>query len=259
MTDTTKRRLRRRIEVTTQAQLDKALKNLKPEDWVVCLGGTWDKPLKVYDSASVEAYDSASVEAYDSASVRAYGSASVRAYDSASVEASGSASVRAYDSASVRAYGSASVRAYDSASVRASRYVSVHKHGTNPRVAGGVIIEVPVVDSVEVFLDYYGVEVTRGVAVLFKAVSDQYISSRNFAYLPGTKPKCDDWSPAARCGNGLHFVPRPWMGLEYQPEATRFVACPVEVSELVLIDEGKVKAPRVFGAVYEVDRHGDPV
>ena len=125
------------IEVTTQAQLDKALEALKPGDWIVCMGGDYWNPLRVDGNASVEAYGNASVRAYGNASVRAYGNAfveadgnaSVRAYGNASVEADGNARVRAYGNARVRAYGNAFVEAYGNASVRADGNASVRADG----------------------------------------------------------------------------------------------------------------------------------
>ncbi|HET7566499.1 MAG TPA: hypothetical protein VFJ91_00785, partial [Gaiellaceae bacterium] len=73
------------IEVTTQAQLDKALKSRKAGDWIVCLGGTWNRPLFLDGNASVEADGNASVEADGNASVEADGNASVEADGNASV------------------------------------------------------------------------------------------------------------------------------------------------------------------------------
>jgi hypothetical protein len=285
------------VECAAQAELDKALANKKPDEIVVCTGGTWSRPLVVSGSASVrasgsasvrasgsasveasgsasvrasgsasvEASGSASVEASGSASVRASGSASVRASGSASVEASGSASVEASGSASVEASGSASVRAYDSASVQASKYVAIHKHPASgygtPKITGGVVIEIPKLDTPQAWLDYHGIPVVRGVAVLYKAVDDGYGANHNgFKYEPGTIPEAPDWDPHNGCGNGLHFCARPLIAKDkYHPNATRFVGCPVKVTDLVVIDESKVKAPRVCKPCFEVDKHGDPI
>ena len=213
---------------------------------IVCLGGTWDR----------------SLWASGSASVRASGSASVRASDSASVWAYDSASVRASDSASVRASGSASVWAYDSASVRASKYVAVHRHNKSAKVQGGVIIDVPDPASLtpKDWCDYYGVKVARGTAYLFKAVDDDYSTrkarSHGIFYKPGTSPKCADFNKRAECGGGLHASPTPFMALDYNTSATRFVCVPVKLAEIVVIDN-KVKVPRVAGKVFEVDRDGE--
>lgn len=158
--------------------------------------------------------------------------------------------------------GSASVRAYDSASVRATKYVAIHKHPHGrQKINGGVIIELPVLDNAKDWLDYYGIPVEKGVAVLYKAVDDGYGANHNgFKYEPGSKPAAPDWDGKPECGGGLHFCARPLIARDkYHPTATRFVACPVKVSELVVIDESKVKAPRVYRPCFEVDKHGDPL
>ena len=243
------------IEVTTQAHLDKALKNRKPNDIIVCLGGTWNNPLVLSDSATVEASGSATVRAYDSATVEAYDSATVGAYDSATVEAYGSATVEAYDSATVRASGSATVRA--------SKYVAVQKmpYG-NPKITGGVLIVIPELKTAQDWCDYYGIEVKRGTATVFKAVDDDYSTNqartRGIFYVPGSKPKCEDWNDRPECGGGLHASPRPFMARRYNENATRYVACPVKLAEIVVLGD-KVKVPRISGAVYEVDEDGERV
>ena len=261
------------VECSTQAQLDQAVAD---GHYPIVRSG-W---FRASDSASVEAYGSASVQAYGSASVQASGSASVRAYDSASVQASGSASVRAsgsasvrasgsasvraYDSASVEAYDSASVRAYDSASVQASRYVAVHKHRTpygEPTVKGGVLIEVPYIDTFADWCDFHGLARHRKQPVVFKAVDDNLTSGHGHTYPIGEKVTCDDWSPEASCGNGLHFSQTPHHATRYQSDATRWLACAVPAAS-VLIDSGigadKVKAPSCR-VLYEVDRDGNRV
>ena len=252
------------IEVTTQAQLDKALAKLKDGDWIVCLGGIWNNPLVVYGSAPVEASGSATVEASGSATVRAYGSATVRASGSATVWASGSATVRASGSATVRASGSATVRAYGSATVRASQCVAVHRMPCGaPKITGGVILDVPDPATLDArdWCDYYGVEVSRGYASLFKAVDDDWSTPRARAagifYTVGAKIVAPDWKPTAACGNGLHASPRPMLARGYNDAATRYVQVKAKVADIVVIDN-KVKVPALT-VVCECDLNGDPV
>jgi len=132
-------------------------------------------------------------------------------------------------------------------------------------IPGATILEPPEVKTAEEWLDYYGIEVKKGVAVLYKAVDDEFISSRNFAYKPGTKPKCDDWdpSPDRLCGGGLHFCPAPSVALAYNSDATKFVACPVKVDSIVVYESAhvsdKVRAPEVAKTVWECTINGDPV
>ena len=173
----------------------------------------------------------------------------------------------AYGSASVRAYGSASVTAYGSASVRASQYVPVQVHpntwGDKVKVKGGILIELPVIDTVEKWLEFHDVTVKRGNAVLFKAVDKNFKSPHGTYYTPGSKPTAPDWDGgAAECGGGLHFCAFPHIAAAYNSNATRYVGCPVKVSDIVLHADGdtqKVKAPRVSGKCFEVDINGDPV
>jgi hypothetical protein len=106
------------IEVTTQAQLDEALKKkLSPGDYIACVGGTPYNRLIVRGSAHVVARESAHVEAWESAHVEAWESAHVEARGSAHVEARGSAHVVARESAHVEAWESAHVVAWGSAHV----------------------------------------------------------------------------------------------------------------------------------------------
>jgi hypothetical protein len=102
---------------------------------------------------------------------------------------------------------------------------------------------------------------------LYKAVDDEFISSRSFAYIPDTKPKCDDWDPdpGRPCGGGLHFCPAPSIALAYNESATKFVACPIKVDSIVVYQNDqdnipdKVRAPNVAKPVWECDINGDPV
>jgi hypothetical protein len=132
-------------------------------------------------------------------------------------------------------------------------------------IPGAVILEAPKVTSAEDWCDYYGVDVEDGIATLFKAVGDDYVSSRGFAYEPGSEPECEDWNPDPKisCGFGLHFCPAPSVALGYRSDATKFVACQIAVSDIVLSRSSgipdKVRAPKVARPVRECDIDGDPV
>jgi len=206
-------------------------------------------------SATVRASDSATVRASDSATVRASGSATVRASDSATVQASDSATVQAWDSATVRASGSATVEA--------SPYVAVTKHGTTPKITGGVVIQIPRLDNTETWLKFYGITPTKaGKVTLFKAVSDEFKSGYEWDYSPGSKPTAFDFEATNECGKGLHLCARPTISKKYMTGATRYVACTVNVSEIVVIHEdgesNKVKVPRILKCV-ECDEDGKAV
>jgi len=282
------------ITVKTQDRLDRALKNRKPDEVIVCSGGTREHPLVVRDSSSVEArdssrveaLDSSSVEAWDSSRVEAWGASSVVAWDSSRVVAWGASSVLAWDASRVVAWGasrvvardssrvvardssrvvargSSSVVARDSSSVEAGQYVSVHKHGISPKIRGGVVICVPHAAELtaEGWCAFYGVPVKRGMAVLFKAVDDDWATgparAAGISYAPGSKPKAQDWNGRPECGGGLHVSPHPTLARDYNRDATRFVACPVRVAEAVVVGD-KLKVPRIAGKTYEVDLFGD--
>ena len=241
------------IDVRTQAQLDDAIRSAKPSDIIAIRG-----------SGYFDLSGSATVRAYDSATVTAYGSATVRAYDSATVWASGSATVTAYGSATVTAYGSATVRAYDSATVRAGTYVAVHHRVADRRVkiTGGVLVEVPELDTPTAWCAYHDVAVRDGIATLYKAVSDDHATSYSRAagifYVPGTTVEAPDFRPTPECGAGLHACAHPIDALVYHDTATRYVAVTAPLADLVVIDRTKVKVPRLT-VVCEVDIDGAPI
>jgi hypothetical protein len=180
------------------------------------------------------------------------------------VEAFGSASVRASDSASVRAFDSASVRAFDSASVEASEYVSVHQHKTargTPAITGGMVIEIPAIDTFPEWADFHGLGKHRKQVVVFKAVDRALRSKYGTEYPIGGRVECPDWSPERSCGNGLHFSQSPHHASRYAAGATRWLACAVPASS-VLIGSGvgadKIKAPSCR-VLHEVDRDGNRI
>ena len=272
--------------VKTQAELDAALANprvslieIRSERgfWLhlsssgsATVSASGSATVTAYDSATVTAYGSATVSASGSATVSASGSATVTAYDSATVTAYGSATVSASGSATVTAYGSATVSAYGSASLHmwqrskstATPHVSVHLHSANATVDGGVIIDVTQVNATaENWLEHHGVEVTDGTTVLYKAVNDQWSTPRGFDYSPGAEPSAPDWRDNNDCGFGLHLSPRPIHAKYYHPDATRYVACRVNVADLRVIDDGGAAKAKVRSCVvlYEVDVDGERI
>ena len=213
-------------------------------------------------SSTVMATGSSTVRATDSSTVMAYDSSTVMAYGFSTVTATGSSTVRATDSSTVRAYDSSTVRAYYSSTVTASPCVAVHLHSGLATIDGGVVIDVTTVnDTAEKWCAHHGVEVTDGIATVYKAVSDQRTTSRGADYTPGSTPEVTDWADHAECGQGLHFGPTPAHALAYLPDATRFVAVGVELATLRPIPGGtaKCKAPKVVRACVEVDLDGNEV
>jgi len=184
-------------------------------------------------------------------------------YDSSQVTAYNSSQVRAYDSSQVTAYGSSQVTACDSSQVTATKWVAVtiiKKFGT-PKVKGGTKIVIPLLNTPQKWCDFYGVKVSKGIATVYKAVRDNYFSQHGADYSNGLKPKCHQWDKTTECGNGLHFSPHPFMGKEFNDQATRYVACGIALKDMVIFPQGsypnKCKAPEVVKGCYEVDQDGN--
>jgi hypothetical protein len=280
--------------VTTQAEFDKAV--VDNADWIEIRSpaGIWievtacgSSTVRAYGSSTVTACGSSTVWAYGGSTVWACGSSTVRAYGSSTVTACGSSTVTACDSSTVRACGSSTVTAYGSSTVtacgsstvtacdsstvracgsstvRAYGGVAVHLHSATVSLTGGVVLDhtkdadMPAAE----WCKYHGVEVKRGIATLYKAVNDKWTTRRGTDYSPGSKPACDDWRDDNRCGGGLHFGPTPIHALAYHPDATRFIAVGVRVTDMRQIpnDTAKAKAPRVVRACVEVDIDGNPI
>ncbi|MGN6721529.1 MAG: DUF7666 domain-containing protein [Marmoricola sp.] len=219
--------------VTTQKELDAALKAGDPEIIINSPAGVW---IDVHsrDSSSVVAWDSSRVEARDSSRVEARGSSSVVAWDSSRVVA--------------------------------GKYVAVRLHSGRATVEGGVVIDITQLDldGHQDWADYHGVKTEGGELIVYKAVNDDLRSGRGFAYPIGETVTDPAWKPGNFCGGGLHFSPSPAQAKAYFTDATRFLKCAVKVDELSIIDGAdtyetpklKAKSARVL---CEVDIHGDEV
>jgi hypothetical protein len=158
----------------------------------------------------------------------------------------------------VRASGSASVSAFDSASVRASKYVAVHLHSQRVTIDGnGHVIDLTGIDFNDPaqWCEFHDVEVSEGIAYVYKAVSDEWLSDYGTDYRPGSMPEATDWEATQSCGKGLHFCAHPSQSLEYKRDATKFVKCGVPLNEMVTLDD-KIKARRVAVGCVEVDLCG---
>jgi len=217
------------------------------------------------ERSHVVARGSSHVEAWGSSHVEAWGSSHVVARGSSHVVARERSHVVAWESSHVVAWESSHVVAQERSHVVASQYVAVHRHGAAPVVVGGVVIDVkPPVNAIE-WAAFYGARITNGTVLVYKAVRDDYRSAHGFPYRPGTTVEAPDWDGGlAECGGGLHFSPSPLAALEFDDAATRFVACPVSLDDIRPPDERdayphKIKARRVVGPIFEVDRSGVPV
>ena len=281
------------IQVKTQAELEAALtKNdiieMSKGNFMVNVTGSQSPQLVVCGKASlvlvaressqprveawgssqprVEAWESSQprVEAWESSQprVEAWGSSQprVEARESSQprVEAWGSSQPR------VVARGWAQLSIFGQVIVKAVASVAVLIEGIGGKVTGGKQTRRPEIATGKEWCDYYGVPIVRGVAVLYKALDNDFKASHGLSYAPGTMPKAPDWDGGeVECGGGLHFSPHPQMARAFKDEATRFVACPVKVSEIVVHKAAeyleKVKAPRVCAPCWEVDEDGERV
>ena len=149
-----------------------------------------------------------------------------------------------------------------------SKYSSITIHGQKVHVKGGVQIKIPEVFTAKEWCDYYGVEVKKGIATLFKAVDDDYSTNnaraKGIFYTPGSKPIAPDWDGGkAECGGGLHFSAHPMMALDFNPKAKKFIACPIRLKDIHPCKNAqypsKIKTKSVCGAVWEIDRNGKRV
>jgi hypothetical protein len=205
----------------------------------------------------------ASAQAGDRAKVTAWGTATVIATGSASVEALETVTVVAGGSVSVRAFGAAMVRARGQLAVESSEGVAVMRHRQGTAATGAAAVDTRPGTAAE-WCRYYGVPVKDGVAVLYKAVDEDFDSYHGTSYRPGSLPDAPDWDGGEReCGGGLHLSPRPTFALAAPEDDMRFVACPVRLEDIAVhprpLYPDKVKVRAVCAPVYEVREDGTPV
>jgi hypothetical protein len=146
---------------------------------------------------------------------------------------------------------------------------AVHRHDkAKVDIPGAVVVETPAIETAEQWADYYGASVADGMVTVFKALDDDFSTSRarpaGIAYTPGLDVvAAPDWDPKPVCGGGLHACAHPVLAEGYNEGATRYVSLQAKIDELVVIRDGgtpdKVKAARLYGPIVEVDRHGDPL
>ena len=138
--------------------------------------------------------------------------------------------------------------------------VHLHKGG---KCEGGVQIEVKTPNTLQEWCEYYGAKIEGDCAVLYKGVGDTYLSPKGAIYTPGTETRAADWDGGkVECGKGLHFSPCAAMTLEFNSQATKFVACLVPLSSIAVHPDGqypqKVKAESCWNW-HECDRFGDVI
>ena len=131
-------------------------------------------------------------------------------------------------------------------------------------IPGAVILKAPPpTNTTKEWCDYWGVEVKRGWATVYKAVNDELRSGYDCLYPIGKTVKCADWKEGhSECGYGLHFCADPEISHGYFDGATRFLECKIKVANSVVVNPGafsdKIKAPAAK-VVREVTRNRQPV
>ena len=160
--------------------------------------------------------------------------------------------------------GSSSVRAYESSSVRARKNVAVIIESKNVKCQGGhkIIITLPK-NLNEWIKDYEATKINQNSLILYKAVDNDFESTYKFEYLPKTTVVAPDWDNGKlECGKGLHFCATPAECVYFFPEATKFVACRVNLKDLSFYKDGeypsKVKAKQCK-VLYECDIDGKKI
>ena len=266
------------IEVRNQAEYDAAVKagaeDIRVIGGHVELSGTTFATL--LGNASAELWGSSRAELWGSSravlwgssravlrgSSRAvlWGSSSAVLWESSSAVLLGSSRAELRESSRAVLWGSSSAELWGSSSAEAAQYCPVTILSKTAKATGGVQIR-PDYSTPQKWCDYYGVKVTRGVAVLYKALDENYVSPRGMAYTPGTVPEAPDWDGGkAECGGGLHFSPHPQMTLEFVGNPEHYVACPVALKDMVVHPDGdmpqKCKAQRCCAPIWECDEDG---
>ena len=281
-----------RIEVRNQAEFDACIKagniavvincsvvareNSSVEAWgnssVVARENSsveaWgNSSVEAWGNSSVVAWENSSVVAWGNSSVVAWGNSSVVAWENSSVVAWGNSSVVARENSSVVAWGLAFIRWFSCLKIKASLQVIIAKIGDAPGTQeGGRILQCNLPTTPAEWCEFYGIEVADGIAILYKAVDDDYSTHnarpKSIFYTPGNTPSAPDWDGGlAECGGGLHFSPSTQMALSFNSSAKKFVGCPVRVEDIVVHPKGqypeKVKAKGCTAPVFEVNRKGE--
>ena len=208
--------------------------------------------------------DSSHAVLRDSSHAELWGSSHAVLRGSSHAELWGSSHAELWESSHAELRESSHAVLRDSSHAVLSKFACAHIHGNRVKCKGGVQIKIPEILTGKDWCDFYGVEIKRGIAVLFKGTDENYHTQKGVYYKPGTKPQAPDWDGGkAECGGGLHFSPCASGTLRFAPSAKKFVACPVRVKDIVVHKNAKypdkVKAKGVWAPVWEVDQNGKKV
>ena len=119
--------------------------------------------------------------------------------------------------------------------MHASKYVAIHLFSQRVTLNGnGHIIDLTALDLTDptTWCEYHGITVTDGIALVYKAVDQDWKSHHGTDYSPGSTPEAPDWKPTRECGKGLHFGYTPQRALWSAAapiENPRFLRCGIRL------------------------------
>ena len=161
--------------------------------------------------------------------------------------------------------GSSHAVLWESSHAIGHKYNSITLYGQKVSCKGGVQIHIPDNFTGREWCDFYGVEIKKRIAILYKGLDADYSTEnarcRSLIYLTDTKPIAPDWDGGkAECGGGIHLSPTPRHTLEFNSTAKIFMAFPVKISQIKPYKNAqypaKVKVETVCAPIYEVDIDG---
>lgn len=156
------------------------------------------------------------------------------------------------------------MRLFSALKIIASVSVVVMAHTNDKVVEGGQVVWAVIPKTPKEWCDLHGVEVTDGVATIYKALRDDFTSPYGMSYAPGATPIAGDWDGGkAECGGGLHFSPTPEQALSFH-DGKKFAACYVRLSDMRSPHDGdqypeKIKAKGCCAPCVECDIHGNVI
>ena len=192
--------------------------------------------------------------------------AAVKAGETVVIGAKFHASAVLWENASAVLWGHTFARVFGGV-VKAAATAIVAIHNKSVKATGGNQIRCAPPATAASWCAFNGIEVQRGIVVLYKAVGPAFESRHNnkFLYTPGSIPIAADWDGGkAECGGGLHFSATPKIAKTFHPDAIRYVACPVRIKDLrkPLNDDSytdKIKGKGCCAPVWEVDEDGNKI
>ncbi len=170
-----------------------------------------------------------------------------------------------WESSHAELWGSSHAVLRESSSATGHKYNSITLHGQKVHCKGGVQIHISDNFTAREWCDFYGVEIEKGVAILYKGLDDDYSTAnartRGLIYTPRTIPVAADWDGGKKeCGGGIHLSPTPHHTLDFNSDAKIFMAFPVKLSQIKPYKDAqypaKVKVKTVCAPIYEVDIDG---